>query len=63
VKHLDETGNRMGSLIQRLLVAAITRLICYRATRRRRDIVMDIAGIIVHALMQCAPSTRVVGAV
>jgi len=48
VKHLDETGYRIGGKLRWLHVASTTLLTFYRTTVKRGDILKDIAGIIVH---------------
>jgi transposase len=48
VKHLDETGFRIGGLTQWLHVAATGLLTCYRTSRKRGALWADMIGIIIH---------------
>jgi transposase len=48
VKHLDETGFRIGGLTQWLHVASTWLLTCYRTSRKRGELWVDMVGIIIH---------------
>jgi len=48
VKHLDETGFRLGGLTQWLHVASTWLLTCYRTSRKRGALWGDMVGIIIH---------------
>jgi transposase len=48
VKHLDETGLRLGGLTQWLHVASTWWLTCYRVSRQRGAMWTQMAGIIIH---------------
>lgn len=48
VKHLDETGFRIGGLTQWLHVAATWRLTCYRISRKRGELWVGMSGTIIH---------------
>ena len=48
VKHLDETGYRIGGLTQWLHVASTWLLTCYRTSRKRGEMWGAMAGIIIH---------------
>ncbi len=48
VKHLDETGFRIGGLTQWLHVASTWLLTCYRTSHKRGELWVDMVGIIIH---------------
>ena len=48
VKHLDETGFRIGGRTQWLHVASTVLLTFYRVSARRGSLLADLAGIVVH---------------
>jgi len=48
VKHLDETGFRISGLTPWLHVASTWLLTCYRTSRKRGELWVDMAGIIIH---------------
>lgn len=48
VKHLDETGFRLGGLTQWLHMASTWLLTCYRTSRKRGELWGAIAGIVIH---------------
>ncbi len=48
VKHLDETGYRIGGVLQWLHVASTWLLTCYRTSRKRGAMLAGVRGIIVH---------------
>jgi transposase len=48
VKHLDETGFRVGGRTQWLHIAATARLTFYRVSVKRGSLLADVAGIVVH---------------
>ena len=48
VKHMDETGYRVGGLTQWLHVAATVLLTFYRTSAKRGALLADVIGIIVH---------------
>ncbi len=48
VKHLDETGFRIGGLTQWLHVAATWLLTCYRTSRKRGELWADVIGVVIH---------------
>ena len=48
VKHLDETGFRIGGKTQWLHVASTTLLTFYRVAARRGSLLADLTGIVVH---------------
>ena len=48
VKHLDETGFRIGGKTQRLHVASTVLLTFYRVSARRGSLLADLTGIVVH---------------
>jgi transposase len=48
VKHMDETGYRVGGLTQWLHVAATVLLTFYRTSAKRGSLLADVIGIIVH---------------
>lgn len=48
LKHLDETGLRLGGLTQWLHVASTWWLTCYRTARKRGEMWTKMAGIIIH---------------
>jgi hypothetical protein len=48
VKHLEETGLRIGGLTQWLHVASPWLLTCYRTSRKRGELWGDMVGIIIH---------------
>jgi transposase len=47
VKHLDETGLRIGGKLQWLHIASTARMTCYRIARRG-DLLANVVGIVVH---------------
>ncbi len=48
VKHMDETGYRVGGLTQWLHVAATALLTFYRTSAKRGALLADVIGIVVH---------------
>ncbi len=48
VKHMDETGFRIGGRTQWLHIAATARLTFYRVSVKRGSLLADVAGIVVH---------------
>ena len=48
VKHLDETGFRIGGKTQWLHVASTVLLTFYRVSARRGSLLADVTGIVVH---------------
>ena len=48
VKHLDETGFRIGGKTQWLHVASTVLLTFYRVSARRGSLLADLTGIVVH---------------
>ena len=48
VKHADETGMRAGGALRWLQVAATTLLTFYLVTCKRGEIIVDMAGVLVH---------------
>ena len=48
VKHMDETGLRIGGKTQWLHVACTAWLTCYRVCARRGSLLADVTGIVVH---------------
>jgi hypothetical protein len=48
VKHLDETGFRIGSKTQWLHVASTMLLTFYRVAAKRGSLLADLAGVVVH---------------
>jgi len=48
VKHMDETGYRIGGLTQWLHVAATVLLTFYRTSAKRGALLSDVIGIVVH---------------
>jgi transposase len=59
VKHLDETGYRIGGVLQWLHVASTWLLTCYRTSRQRGAMLAGVRGIIVHDFWR--PYLRMVG--
>ncbi|HWX33763.1 MAG TPA: transposase, partial [Steroidobacteraceae bacterium] len=51
VKHMDETGFRVGGQTQWLHVACTAWLTFYRVCGRRGSLLADVVGIVVHGLM------------
>jgi transposase len=48
VKHLDETGFRIGGRTQWLHIASTLRLTCYRVSPKRGSLLANVTGIVVH---------------
>src|SRR5271169_4203877 len=48
VKHLDETGFRIGGKTQWLHIASTTLLTFYRVAARRGSLLANLTGIVVH---------------
>ena len=48
VKHMDETGFRIGGRTQWLHIASTTLLTFYRVCAKRGSLLMNVAGIVVH---------------
>ena len=48
VKHLDETGFRIGGKTQWLHIASTLRLTLYRVSSRRGSLLANVSGIVVH---------------
>lgn len=48
VKHLDETGFRIGGKTQWLHVAATNALTYYHASQKRKSLIVEMSGIVVH---------------
>ena len=48
VKHLDETGFRIGGRTQWLHIASTLRLTLYRVSSRRGSLLANVSGIVVH---------------
>jgi transposase len=48
VKHLDETGFRIGGKTQWLHIASTMLLTFYRVAAKRGSLLADLSGIVVH---------------
>ena len=48
VKHMDETGFRIGGRTQWLHIASTALLTFYRVCAKRGSLLMNVAGIVVH---------------
>jgi transposase len=51
VKHMDETGFRIGGRTQWLHIASTALLTFYRVCAKRGSLLMNVAGIVVHGLV------------
>lgn len=62
VKHMDETGFRIGGKTQWLHIASTIWLTFYRTSPKRGSLLDNVKGIVVHDLLPCASIARTVSA-